>query len=214
MTTILRARWNLPAGEPRERVERLRLYSHVPRLKALPGLRRLDQLRYLREVSGVPPLWWRGEVLYFDEVAALEEAASSPAWRQAWGGLFGASIAGPLFGVYEVDEDYVPAAPAELAGAGVAGTCVPWPALRVDELSGLRRHTVMRALEPDVREPASARDVEIRVAALADLDRAFSLPADSSPRSSSGGRGPDFYLVEDEWHASGSPAATGPEEAR
>jgi hypothetical protein len=44
-----------------EPVERRRLFSHLPRLRSLEGLRAIDQLRFVGNVRGGSPRWWRGE---------------------------------------------------------------------------------------------------------------------------------------------------------
>lgn len=218
MTVKLRATWNLVPDQPRERVERLRLYAH------LPALRRLNQLRFLRDARGGPPLWWRGEELYFDDLAALDAAAASPTWQEAWAGGFGAAIAGPRIHVFEVDEEFVPAAVPPLPDdARVTALSGIWqvPAGKLPEevdpvylevhvpgvraLPKLRRHTVMRALDWPARQAARAhRSAEVRFDSPEEFDEVFAMPAYDAIRNdgfnaSVAGPDVDIYEVEDEW---------------
>jgi uncharacterized protein (TIGR02118 family) len=222
----LRATWNLPAGEPREPVERLRIFAHLTAVRALPGLRRLNQLCALRDVRGGPPAWWRGEELYFDDLAALEAAAASPIWKEAWYGAFGAAIAGPRIDVFEVDEEFVPpGAPPLPADARITALSGIWqvPADKlpaevdpvyldvhvpgVRALPKLRSHTVMRALDWPAGQAARAyRSAEIRFDTSEEFDQVFASPAYDAIRvdgfnDSVAGPDVDIYAVEDEWRA-------------
>jgi uncharacterized protein (TIGR02118 family) len=226
VTVKLRATWNLPAGAEREPVERLRLYVHLPAIRSLPGLRRLNQLRFLRDTRGGPPLWWRGEELYFDDLEGLEAATASLTWKEAWGGRFGASVAGPRFHVFEVDEEFVPeGAPPLPDDARVTALSGIWqvPAGNLPEevdpvyldvhvpgvraLPRLRCHTVMRALDWPAGEASRAhRSAEVRFDSLEDFDQVFALPAYDAIRkdgfnASVAGPDVDIYAVEDEWRS-------------
>lgn len=224
MTVKLRATWNLPAGAALEPAERLRLYSHLPAIKELPGLRRLNHLRFLRDVRGGPPLWWRGEEFYFDGLAALDAAADSPAWTAAWGGAFGAGVAGPRIHVFEVDEEFVPPAigapPEEPHVTALSGI---WqvPAGKLPEevdpiyldvhvpgvraLPRLRCHTVVRALDwPSGQAARAHRSAEVRFDSPEDFDEVFASPAYDAIRNdgfnaSVAGPDVDIYAIEDEW---------------
>lgn len=226
MTVKLRATWNLPVDQPRERVERLRLYTHLPAVRALPGLRRLNQLRFLRDARGGPPLWWRGEELYFEDLAAIEAAAASTTWKEAWRASFGAAIAGPSIHVFEVDEEFVPAAapplPEDTEVTALSGI---WqvPAGKLPEevdpvyldvhvpgvraLPRLRCHTVMRAIEWPAGQAARAhRSAEVRFGSLEEFDQVFASAAYDAIRNdgfnaSVAGPDVDIYAIEDEWRA-------------
>ncbi len=220
----LRATWNLPAGAPPEPVERLRLFSHVPAVRSLPGLRRHGQLRFLHDVHGGPPLWWRGEELWFDDLAALEAAAASPDWERAWRGGFAEAIAGPRVHVFEVDEEFTPEGAAPLPGdARVTALSGIWqvPADKLPEevdpvyldvhvpgvrkLPRLRRHTVMRGLEwPAGQVSRAYRSAEVRFDSPEDFEEVFASPAYDAIRvdgfnASVAGPDVDIYAVEDEW---------------
>ena len=224
MTVKLRATWSLPAGAPLEPAERLRLYTHLPAARRLPGLRRLNQLRFTRDAKGGPPLWWRGEELYFDDLAALDAAAASPDWAEAWEGPFGAVIGGPRFLVFEVDEEFVPAgAPPLPDDARVTALSGVWqvPAGKLPEqidpvylevhvpgvraLPKLRCHTVMRAVDwPAGQASRAHRSAEVRFDSPEEFDEVFASPAYDAIRkdgfnASVAGPDVDIYEVEDEW---------------
>jgi uncharacterized protein (TIGR02118 family) len=222
----LRATWNPLAGEPMEPVERLRLFSHLPRLQSLDGLRRLNQLRFIGNVRGGPPRWWRGEELYFDDVAALDEAVASAAWREAWSGRFGPAISAPRFDLFAVEEEFVPPglppAPPDAEISALSGIWqVPADKLPAEvdpiyhdvhvpgvrRLPGLRCHTVMRALDwPDGQIARAHRAAEIRFDSREDFEQAFASSAYDAVRNdgfnlSVAGPDVDIYRVEDEWRA-------------
>ena len=221
----LRATWNLPAGAPPEPIAEAYLESHLPAVRSLPGLRRHNLLSFIRDPSGGPPAWWRGEELYFDDVAALDVAAASEAWSRAWGGPFGAGIAGPRFHAFVVDEEFrpIPAASSAEGSGEITALSGIWqvPAQKLPEevdavyldvhvpgvraLPGLRCHTVMRAVEwPSGEIPRAWRSAEIRFASQADFDAAFSTPQYEGIRSdgfnaSVAGPDVDIYSVVEEW---------------
>lgn len=220
----LRAAWNLPAGAPVEEIEREYLDSHVPCVRRLPGVRRHNLLRFLRDPKGGPPLWWRGEELYFDDVEALDRAAASPLWGECWGDGFGARVAGPRTHVFTVEEEFRPAA-APPAGAGGTVTALSgiWqvPAGQVPAevdpvyhdvhvpgvraLPGLRCHTVMKAIDWPAGEHSRAwRSAEIRFDSLEDFDATFDTPAYEAIRqdgfnASVAGPDVDIYAVDEDW---------------
>lgn len=226
MTVKVRATWNLPAGASPRTVERLRRESHLPAVRALPGLRRLNQLNFLRDARGGPPLWWRGEELYFADPQALDLAAASPGWKRAWGGSFGDAIAGPRFHAFEVDEEFVPPdAPPPPDGVRITALSGIWqvPAGKLPEevdpvyldvhvpgvraLPKLRCHTVMRAFDWPAGQAARAhRSAEVRFDSPEDFDEVFASPAYDAIRedgfnASVAGPDVDIYAVEEEWRA-------------
>jgi hypothetical protein len=226
LTVKLRASWNLPAGGSAEAVERERLAVHVPAIRALPGLRRHNQLRFLRDPNGGPPLWWRGEELYFEDVEALDAAAASAAWAEAWKGRFASAVAGPRVHVFAVEEEFAPPgapppgppgettalsgiwqAPAALVPAEIDAVYHDVHVPGVRALPRLRRHTKMVAIDwPAGRHSTAHRSAEIRFATLADFDAVFDTPQYDRIRrdgfnASVAGPEVDIYLVEDEWHA-------------
>jgi uncharacterized protein (TIGR02118 family) len=221
----LRATWNLPAGAAPEPIEEAYLDTHVPAVRSLPGLRRHNLLSFIRDPKGGPPAWWRGEELYFDSVEALDAAAAGEAWELAWGGRFGAGIAGPRFHAFVVDEEYRPTSTrsdAERSGEVTALSSI-WqvPAEKLPEevdpvylnvhvpgvraLPRLHCHTVMRAVEwPAGDIPRAWRSAEIRFGSQADFDAAFSAPQYEGIRSdgfnaSVAGPDVDIYSVVEEW---------------
>jgi hypothetical protein len=221
----LRATWNLPAGGSEAEVERERLASHVPAIRALPGLRRHNQLRFLRDPKGGPPLWWRGEEIYFDDLSALDAAA--PAWNEAWAGPFGSAVAGPRVHVFTVEEEFVPEAAPPAGGPGETTALsgiwqVPAAELPAEvdpvyldvhvpgvrALPRLRCHTVMTAIDWPAGEHSRAhRSAEIRFASEADFDSVFDTPQYDGIRkdgfnASVAGPDVDIYLIDDEWEAS------------
>jgi hypothetical protein len=222
----LRATWNLPAHDSAEPVERLRLYSHIPSLRGLPGLRRHEQLRFLRDPKGGPPLWWRGEELYFDDVTALDAAAATPAWADAWTGGFAAAIAGPRTDVFTIDEEFFPPGePAAVADGTTTALSGIWqvpagltpaevdpvyldvhvPGVRA--LPRLRRHTVMSAVDwPSGAYSRAHRSAEIRFASRADFDAVFDTEQYDRIRhdgfnASVAGPDVDIYAIGEEWVA-------------
>lgn len=134
----LRATWNLPAGAAPEPIEAAYREVHLPAVRALPRLRRHNVLTFIRDPKGGPPAWWRGEELYFDDVAGLDGAAASEGWSAAWGGGFGAGIAGPRFHAFVIDEEFRPAdggAAAEDFGGAAGGD--PGGGGEITALSGI-----------------------------------------------------------------------------
>lgn len=226
MTVRLRATWNLPANEAAEPVEGLRLSSHAAAIRALPGLRRHDGLRFLRDPKGGPPLWWRGEELWFDDVEALDRAAASDAWTAAWQGDFDAAIAGPRIHVFTVEEEFVPdgapppgpvgqttalsgiwQAPAERVPAEIDAVYHEVHVPGVRALPRLRRHTKMAAVDWPAGEHSRAhRAAEIRFATTADFDAVFDTPEYDAIRhdgfnASVAGPDVDIYVIDEEWEA-------------
>jgi len=223
----LRASWNLPAGTFPAEVEREYHDSHLPSVRRLDGLRRHNLLRFIRDPKGGPPLWWRGEELYFDDVAALDAAAASPAWEECWDGRFGDRIAGPRFHVFSVEEEFRPPnAPERSEGGTITALSGIWqvPAQQlpaevdsvyldvhvpgVRQLPGLQCHTVMKAIDWPAGEHARAwRSAEIRFDSLEAFDATFDTPPYEGIRrdgfnASVAGPDVDIYYVEEEWHRS------------
>jgi uncharacterized protein (TIGR02118 family) len=224
MTVKLRATWTLPPVEAADDVERAYRESHRPLVRGLDGLRRHNVLRFLRDPKGGPPLWWRGEELYFENVAALDSAAASPAWAECWSGAFGDHVGGPRIYVFDVEEEFTPtAAPAETAAGETTALSGIWqvPAAAVPAtvdpiylevhvpgvraLPRLQRHTVMRAIDwPDGEHSRAWRSAEIRFDSLADFDSVFDTPQYDGIRrdgfnASIAGPDVDIYAVEEEW---------------
>jgi uncharacterized protein (TIGR02118 family) len=221
----LRATWNLPAGAAPEPVEQAYLDSHLPAVRSLPGLRRHNLLSFIRDPGGGPPAWWRGEELYFDDLAALDAAAAGEDWQRAWEGPFGTGIAGPRLHAFLVEEEFRPTPTASRSPAGEEITALSgiWqvPAERLPEevdpvyldvhvpgvraLPRLRCHTVMRAVEwPAGEIPRAWRSAEIRFGSLADFDAAFAAPEYERIRNdgfnaSVAGPDVDIYSVIEEW---------------
>lgn len=222
----LRAAWScLPGAEPAA-VEREYRDRHVPAVRALPALRRHNLLRFLRDPRGGPPLWWRGEELYFDDLAALDAAAASPLWREAWEDFFGLRVARPRVDVFAIEEEFrPPEAPPPSGRGSVTALSGIWqvPAGRlpaevdpvylevhvpgVRALPGLQLHTVMKAVEWPAGQHARAwRSAEIRFDSLADFDATFDTPAYEAIRqdgfnASVAGPDVDIYAVEEDWRA-------------
>lgn len=187
-------------------------------------MRRHNQLRFIRDPKGGPPLWWRGEELYFDDPAALDAAAASEAWTEAWKGEFGDRIAGPRNHLFEIVEEFVPeAAPPPTGGGEITALSGIWqvPAAElpaevdpvylevhvpgVRALPRLQCHTVMAAVDWPAGQHARAhRSAEIRFDSLEDFDSVFDTPQYDGIRTdgfnaSVAGPDVDIYAVEDEW---------------
>jgi uncharacterized protein (TIGR02118 family) len=223
----LRATWNLPAGTSPDPIEADYRDSHLPAVRALPGLRRHNLLSFIRDPKGGPPAWWRGEELYFEDVATLDSAAATEDWKHAWSGPFGSGIAGPRFHAFVVDEEFRPTPAVSSADSSGEITALSgiWqvPAEKLPEqvdpvyldvhvpgvraLPRLRCHTVMRAVEwPAGEIPRAWRSAEIRFASQADFDAAFAAPQYEGIRTdgfnaSVAGPDVDVYTVVEEWTA-------------
>lgn len=220
----LRATWNLPAGGDPEAVEQLFAERHLPAIRSLPGLQRHNLLRFLRDARGGPPLWWRGEELYFEDLAALDAAVAAPAWAEAWGGELGDAIAGPRVHVFEVVEEFRPAAaPARTPGSEIVALSGIWqvPALQVPaevdpvyldvHVPGVRKlprllcHTVMKAIDwPRGEHSRAWRSAEVRFDSREDFEAVFASDAYDAIRrdgfnASIAGPDVDIYAVAEEW---------------
>jgi uncharacterized protein (TIGR02118 family) len=221
----LRASWNIPGDRLADEADAEYFETHVPRIRDLPGLRAHALLKYLRDAAGGPPAWWRGEELFFEDLAALERAAASAAWSDSWASRFSALVAGPRWHAFEIEEEFEPS-DADLRTPGVVTALSGiWqvPALltpeevdpvylevhvpNVRKLPRLRRHTVMKAFDWPAGEYSRAwRSAEIRFDSGEDFDAVFDTPAYDAIRkdgfnASVAGPDVDIYAIEQEWRA-------------
>jgi uncharacterized protein (TIGR02118 family) len=231
----LKATWNIPgASGPAEADERY-LATHVPNVRALPALARHSLLRFESDARGGVAAWWRGEELWFDDLAAFEAAMASDAWAAAQGDGFADLVAGPRLDVFLVEEEFAPEGadgagpvegppavtaltgvwqvPARLTPAEVDGVYLDVHVPNVRRLPRLRRHTVMRGIDWPAGEHARFwRSAEIRFDSREDFHAVFSAPEYDAIRHDGFNRsicGPDvdIFVVEDEWiaHRAGRP---------
>lgn len=220
----LRATWHIPGGGSAAAADALFRESHAPAVQRLPGLARHEVLRSLPNAQGGNPAWWRGEHLDFPDDNALTAAETSPEWPLCWGGDFAAVVAGLRIDVFDVIEEFSPAASGEPSAHGpVTALSGIWqvPArLTPDEvdpvyldvhvpnvrrLPRLQRHTIMRSRDwPAGHYARSWRSAEIRFACEDDFRAVFHSPAYETIRqdgfnASIVGPDVDIYVIEDAW---------------
>jgi len=220
----LRATWNIPGDQPAAGIDGEYLEAHVPRIRMLPGLQRHTVLKFLKDARGGPPAWWRGEELFFADLAAVDRAAASSAWERCWVTRFAEQVAGPKWHAFEIDEEFEPPDADERTSGTITALSGIWqvPASmtppevdpvylevhvpNVRRLPRLRRHTVMKAVEwPTGDHPRAWRSAEIRFDSREDFDAVFDSPAYDAVRkdgfnASVAGPDVDIYSIEDEWH--------------
>jgi uncharacterized protein (TIGR02118 family) len=72
--------WGHPRPEDAEAFERHYREVHAPLATRVPGLRRIVLTRTALGLEGATPAFHRVAEMFFDDPAALERSAHSPAW--------------------------------------------------------------------------------------------------------------------------------------
>jgi hypothetical protein len=219
----VRATWNVPAGGSPAEVDTEYREVHVPAVRSLPGVHRHTRLTFLRDAAGSHPAWYRGEELFFADRTALDEAASTETWTQAFAGHFTSLVAGPRILVFDVIEEFEPEGVPVPPTTGTTALSGIWqvPARKtpaevdpvyldvhvpgVRTLPRLRRHTVMQALDwPDGVYSPAWRSAEIRFDSQEDFDTTFASEYYAPIRrdgfnASVAGPEVDIYRIDGEW---------------
>jgi hypothetical protein len=188
----VRATWNVPAGASPAEVDTEYREVHVPSVRTLPGLLRHTELTFLRDAAGSHPAWYRGEELFFADPSALDTAAATETWAQAFAGRFASLVAGPRILVFDVVEEFEPAGLGTPPATGTTALSGIWqvPARKtpaevdpvyldvhvpgVRRLPRLRRHTVLQAVDWPAGVYSHAwRSAEIRFDSQEDFDTTF-----------------------------------------
>ncbi|EFL06837.1 MULTISPECIES: hypothetical protein [Actinomycetes] len=107
--------WHIPDGELPDAIDRYYLDVYVPGIRRLPRLRRHvvlkaipvdDLLPGLLGIHSDKPRVWRGEDLWFDSYADLDDAMASDEWKSILAGGFLLSISGLQTDVFDIVEEY------------------------------------------------------------------------------------------------------------
>jgi uncharacterized protein (TIGR02118 family) len=225
----LRVTWNVPGAALPEESDAAYCQVRLPAVRSLPGLMRHSVLRFLQDARGGPPIWWRGEELWFANRADLDRAVESETWAFVQDAAFCDLVSGPRTDAFLVDEEFIPPGaggrgpsdgdpvvtaligawqvPAHQTPAEVDPVYLDVHVPNVRNLPRLRSHTVMRAFDWPVGEHARYwRSAEIRFASREDFTAVFAAPEYDAIRHDGFNRsvaGPDvdIFTVEEEWTA-------------
>ena len=106
----LQGTWHIPEGMPPEEIDKHYFGVHVPNVRALPKLRRHVVLKGVPGASGEYASAWRGAEIWFDNREDFDAAIASPEWATIAADGFMPSVAGLHIDVFDVEEEWSPAA--------------------------------------------------------------------------------------------------------
>jgi uncharacterized protein (TIGR02118 family) len=102
--------WHIKAGDDPAEIDSHYYAVHVPNVRRLPKLSRHVIGTAIGDAAGANPACYRTAEIWFDSRADFEAAMESPEWAAIAADGFMPSVAGLEIVVYDVEEEWTPAA--------------------------------------------------------------------------------------------------------